>query len=121
MAAANVTTFIFSKMLTQAMPYVSDSSMKGYMANVGLTGDIGGYKWDLSYVNSLNSQETVNPYNMSLQNAYAALDANMMKQNPPWAPLVFSNDRNFLSARFSCVTINEAAAQGPLLNMACLK
>jgi len=53
--------------------------------------------------------------------AYAALDANMMKQNPPWAPLVFSNDRNFLSARFSCVTINEAAAQGPLLNMACLK
>ena len=29
--------------------------------------------------------------------AYAALDGSMMKDNPPWAPLVNSNDRNFMS------------------------
>ena len=53
--------------------------------------------------------------------AYAALDAGMMKNDPPWAPLVFSNDRIFLSARVGCVVINEAAAQGPLLNTICVK
>ena len=53
--------------------------------------------------------------------AYATLDAAMMKNDPPWAPLVFSNDRIFLSAKTGCVTINEAAAQGPLLNMLCVK
>lgn len=53
--------------------------------------------------------------------AYAALDAALMNQNPPWAPLVNSNDRTFLSARVGCVVINEAAGSGPLLNVACIK
>ncbi|HSS73570.1 MAG TPA: ABC transporter substrate-binding protein [Gaiellaceae bacterium] len=53
--------------------------------------------------------------------AYASLDANMMRTNPPWAPLVNSNDRIFLSSRVGCVTINEISATGPLLNVLCLK
>ena len=53
--------------------------------------------------------------------AYAALDGNMMRTNPPWAPLVNSNDRIFLSSRVGCVTINEISGTGPLLNVLCLK
>lgn len=53
--------------------------------------------------------------------AYAALDAAMMKDNPPWAPLVNSNDRNFMSARVGCLTLNMAQGGGPLLNVICLK
>lgn len=53
--------------------------------------------------------------------AYAALDSNMMRTNPPWAPLVNSNDRIFLSSRVGCVTINEISGTGPLLNVLCLK
>ena len=53
--------------------------------------------------------------------AYAVLDGNMMRNNPPWAPLVNSNDRIFLSARVGCVTINEITGTGPLLNVLCLK
>ena len=45
----------------------------------------------------------------------------MMKDNPPWAPLVNSNDRNFMSARVGCLTLNKAQGGGPLLNVICLK
>ena len=45
----------------------------------------------------------------------------MMRTNPPWAPLVNSNDRIFLSSRVGCVTINEISGTGPLLNVLCLK
>ena len=51
---------------------------------------------------------------------YAGLDRMLMSENPPWAPLVNSNDRIFLSARVSCVTVNEAA-YGILLNVLCVK
>ena len=40
--------------------------------------------------------------------AYATLDAAMMKNDPPWAPLVNSNDRSFMSQRLGCITINQA-------------
>ncbi|MFN8224037.1 MAG: ABC transporter substrate-binding protein [Gaiellales bacterium] len=53
--------------------------------------------------------------------AYAALDGQLMREDPPWAPLVNSNDRTFLSARVGCVTINEAQGSGPLLNVICVK
>ncbi len=53
--------------------------------------------------------------------AYAQLDADLMKNDPPWAPLVNSNDRSFMSARVGCLTINEAQGSGPLLNLICLK
>jgi ABC-type oligopeptide transport system substrate-binding subunit len=53
--------------------------------------------------------------------AYAALDGAIMRENPPWAPLVNSNDRVFMSSRVGCVTINEAHGSGPLLNVICLK
>jgi oligopeptide transport system substrate-binding protein len=53
--------------------------------------------------------------------AYAALDGALMRENPPWAPLVNSNDRSFMSARVGCITINEAHGSGPLLNVICLK
>jgi oligopeptide transport system substrate-binding protein len=53
--------------------------------------------------------------------AYAALDGALMRENPPWAPLVNSYDRVFLSARVGCVTINEITGTGPLLNVLCLK
>ena len=54
-------------------------------------------------------------------NAYAKLDQTLMKENPPWAPLVNSNDRTFLSDRVGCVVINTAAASGPSLNVLCRK
>ena len=53
--------------------------------------------------------------------AYAALDGALMRENPPWAPLVNSNDRIFLSARVGCVTVNEAHGSGPILNVVCMK
>ena len=53
--------------------------------------------------------------------AYAALDGALMRENPPWAPLVDSNDRIFLSSRVGCITVNEAHGSGPLLNVVCLK
>jgi peptide/nickel transport system substrate-binding protein len=53
--------------------------------------------------------------------AYAALDKALMQQDPPWAPLVNSNDRSFLSSRVGCITINEALGSGPLLNEICVK
>ena len=53
--------------------------------------------------------------------AYAALDGAMMRTDPPWAPLVNSNDRVFLSSRVGCITINEAQGSGPLLNVVCIK
>ena len=53
--------------------------------------------------------------------AYAALDGNMMREDPPWAPLVNSNDRSFMSARVGCIVINEAHGSGPLLNTICIK
>jgi ABC-type oligopeptide transport system substrate-binding subunit len=53
--------------------------------------------------------------------AYATLDGAMMRENPPWAPLVNSNDREFMSARSGCIVINEAQGSGPLLNTVCIK
>jgi ABC-type oligopeptide transport system substrate-binding subunit len=53
--------------------------------------------------------------------AYAALDGALMRENPPWAPLVNSNDRIFMSSRVACITVNEAHGSGPLLNVICLK
>lgn len=52
--------------------------------------------------------------------AYAALDGAIMRENPPWAPLVNSNDRVFLSSRVGCLTINEAQGSGPLPNLVCI-
>ena len=52
---------------------------------------------------------------------YAALDGTLMRENPPWAPLVNSNDRTFLSSRVGCIVINEAHGSGPLLNTICRK
>jgi len=63
MAAAGVSTFTFSKMMMQAPPLQSATKTKDYIGNFGLNGDWGGWKWDLSYVHSKNSQ------------AQAALDA----------------------------------------------
>ncbi len=45
----------------------------------------------------------------------------MMRENPPWAPLVNSNDRIFLSSRVGCITVNEAHGSGPVLNVVCMK
>jgi len=53
--------------------------------------------------------------------AYAALDGALMRENPPWAPLVNSNDRIFMSSRVACITVNEAHGSGPLLNVVCMK
>ena len=53
--------------------------------------------------------------------AYQALDKNIMTVDPPWAPTNYRNDRVFLSNRFGCITVNEAAHQGPDLAAMCLK
>jgi peptide/nickel transport system substrate-binding protein len=53
--------------------------------------------------------------------AYQVLDKQMMTQDPPWAPTNYRNDRVFLSNRFGCVIVNEAASPGPDLAALCLK
>ena len=44
-----------------------------------------------------------------------------MTVDPPWAPTNYRNDRVFLSNRFGCIIVNEAANQGPDLAAMCLK
>jgi hypothetical protein len=53
--------------------------------------------------------------------AYAALDGALMRENPPWAPLVNRTDRILVSNRVGCITVNEAHGSGPLLNVVCMK
>ena len=53
--------------------------------------------------------------------AYQALDKNIMTVDPPWAPTNYRNDRVFLSNRFGCIIVNEAANSGPDLAAMCLK
>lgn len=53
--------------------------------------------------------------------AYAALDGLLMREDPPWAPLINNNDRSFMSGRVGCIVINEAHGSGPLLNTICVK
>jgi hypothetical protein len=53
--------------------------------------------------------------------AYQVLDKQMMTEDPPWAPTNYRNDRVFLSNRFGCVIVNEAANSGPDLAALCLK
>jgi peptide/nickel transport system substrate-binding protein len=42
----------------------------------------------------------------SRYNAYAALDKNIMTQDPPWAPILNRNNRLFVSSRVGCFTYN---------------
>ena len=37
----------------------------------------------------------------------------IMTEDPPWAPTNYRNDRVFLSNRFGCIIVNEAAHQVP--------
>src|SRR5678815_3926725 len=69
------TQFTFSKMMMQAPPLQPESHTDGYVANVGINGDLSSWKWDVSFVNSRNEQKTRNNANIDLQKAYAALDA----------------------------------------------
>ncbi len=75
MTAAGRTTFLLSKMLTQINAKQPESYTRGYMANFGLEGSLGEWKWDISWVNSKNQQRTRNNYNPRNDRASAALDA----------------------------------------------
>jgi iron complex outermembrane recepter protein len=75
MLSAGANTFVFSKMITQVEPKQPDTFTRGYMANFGIEGDIGGWRWDLSWVNSKNQQRTRNNFNPNNERAFAALDA----------------------------------------------
>ncbi|MDB5740269.1 MAG: hypothetical protein JWP16_1309 [Alphaproteobacteria bacterium] len=75
MTAAGVTKFNFSKIMTQAPPLQPDTWTTAYLINSGVSGNIGKYKWDLSYVFNSNEQYTRNNANIDLGRAYAALDA----------------------------------------------
>lgn len=68
-------TFTFSKLVTQAPPKSSETFNTSHMAFAGFEGELGRWRWDISYVNSRNEQATrnnANPNNMKLS---AALDA----------------------------------------------
>jgi outer membrane receptor protein involved in Fe transport len=75
MTGAGITKFNFSKMITQAPPLQPDTWTKAYLINTGISGDLGKYKWDLSYVFNSNEQFTRNNANIDLGKAFAALDA----------------------------------------------
>ena len=75
MTNAGVTKFNFSKIMTQAPPLQPDSWTTAYLINSGISGGLGRFKWDLSYVFNSNEQFTRNNANIDLGKAYAALDA----------------------------------------------
>ena len=75
MTAAGRPTFLLSKMLTQINAKQPETYTRGYMANFGLEGTIGEWKWDVSWVNSANQQRTRNNYNPMNGRAAAAVDA----------------------------------------------
>ena len=75
MTGAGISKFNFSKIMTQAPPLQPDSWTTAYLINSGVSGNIGKYKWDLSYVFNTNEQYTRNNANIDLGRAYAALDA----------------------------------------------
>ena len=76
LAAAKVTSFIFSKGMLQAPPLQSRSMTTSGLFEAGLNGKVfGNYRWDLSFVHNENRQYTHNPANPSTQKSFAALDA----------------------------------------------
>jgi iron complex outermembrane receptor protein len=81
MTGAGISKFNFSKMMMQAPPLQPDTWTTAYLINSGVSGSIGKYKWDLSYVFNSNEQYTRNNANIDLGKAYAALDAVMNPAN----------------------------------------
>jgi outer membrane receptor protein involved in Fe transport len=68
-------TFTFSKLVTQAPPKSSETFNTSHMAFAGFEGELGDWRWDISYVNSRNEQATQNNSNPNNMKLSAALDA----------------------------------------------
>ena len=75
LAAAKITQFNFSKIITQEPPLQPDAWTTALIVNTGVSGTFMGYKWDLSYTHDANQEFTRNNANLDLQKSYAALDA----------------------------------------------
>ena len=78
--AANVNsatppTFTYSKMFLNVPVLQPDTHSRNIMGTVGFSGDLGGYKWEVSYSRSDNYQRTSNTHNLDNQKLSAALDA----------------------------------------------
>jgi iron complex outermembrane recepter protein len=75
MTGAGISSFTFSRMLDDVSPNDSQTHTLGYRVEVGLKGDVGGYKWDAYILPSWNRQTTENNANFNNPRADAALDA----------------------------------------------
>lgn len=74
-ASGGLGTFTMSKTMEQAPPLSSNSWTTAYLINTGLSGEVGGYHWEVSYTHNENTQFTRNDANLNNQKLFAALDA----------------------------------------------
>ncbi len=75
MLGASRNTFAFQKFITQVDAKSPESYIRAYMANAGLEGRIAGWKWNVGYLKSANSQATRLNRNINNGRFIAAADA----------------------------------------------
>lgn len=102
-AAGTTRQFTFSKSLLQAGGVTPDTHSTGLTGMGGFEGKIGGWRWDLGYTYSRNSQKTYVEQNVDRGKAFAALDAVV---NPANGLIVCNVTLTNPSAYPGCVPIN---------------
>ena len=107
LAAANVATFLYGKMMEQAPPLQPETFLKTYIISAGLNGKFGvggsDWAWDVSGMTSRQKQHTFNNANMDGAKAAAALDAVI---NPANGQVVCRVTLTNPTAYPGCVPIN---------------
>jgi iron complex outermembrane recepter protein len=73
--AANINSFQFSKMITQAIAKQPESFTDGTWATLGLEGTLGNWRWDASYFVSRNKELVRNNANPQNERSFAAIDS----------------------------------------------
>jgi iron complex outermembrane receptor protein len=74
-SANELKTFQFSKMFLNAPTLQPETRTDGYMALLGLEGNLGKYKWEVGYTRQGSVQNTRNNANINTARELAALDA----------------------------------------------
>jgi outer membrane receptor protein involved in Fe transport len=73
--AAGVNSFVFSKMITQAIAKQPESNADGTWGTLGIEGKLGSWRWDASYFVSRNQELVSNNANPQNERSFAAIDA----------------------------------------------
>jgi len=75
MTAAGLSTFNYTKMFEDFPVLQPDTHTRETLVTTGFSGDLGRFKWDVSYLFQDNVQKTANNANLDNQKLAAALDA----------------------------------------------